>query len=279
MAKSNSLKRNPLFVFGPAIALFSLGVSLIAQPGAFGSSQHKLILDRIQERESIGWVVPQPELTEYLYPRLATELPTSAWLVVNKNRPLNPIDFVPEALEEIESSDSLDNSRGLRLTLAAARGLEKMAKQMFADEAGQIFVNAAFRTFERQGELFASKVDQYGEAEALLRSAKAGYSEHQTGLAVDVSVPAQGCAIMVCFGDTVGGKWIAENSWRFGYVMRYEQGVSDITGYTYEPWHLRYIGVTLAKKYHDSGMKTLEEFWSLPPAPFYPQEITSSTSD
>jgi zinc D-Ala-D-Ala carboxypeptidase len=277
--KSNSLKRNPLFVFGPPIALLSLGVSLIVQPGSFGASDHPLILERIKEREAIGWVVPTPELTEYLYPKLKTEFPTSDWLIVNKSRPLNPIDFAPGDLRAMASSSALDNSRGLRLTDAAATALERMAVQMHLDKAGQMFVNSAYRTYEYQSELFLQKIDQYGEAEALLRSAKAGYSEHQTGLAVDVSVPAQGCAIMACFGDTVGGKWIAENSWRFGYVIRYEQETSQITGYTYEPWHLRYIGVPLAKMYHESGMNTLEEFWSLPPAPFYPQEITSSTSD
>lgn len=279
MPKSNSLKRNPLFVFGPPIALLSLGVSLIVQPGSFGSNQHRLILDRIQERESIGWVVPNPELTEFLYPRLATEFPHSTWLIVNKNRPLNPIDYAPTDLRAMKSSSSLDNSRELRLTDAAATALEQMAEQMHSERAGQMFVNSAYRTYNYQGELFLQKVDQFGEAEALLRSAKAGYSEHQTGLAVDVSVPAQGCAIMACFGDTVGGMWIAENSWRFGYVIRYERETSEITGYTYEPWHLRYIGVPLAKKYHESGMNTLEQFWSLPAAPFYPQEITASTSD
>jgi zinc D-Ala-D-Ala carboxypeptidase len=277
--KSNSLKRNPLFVFGPPIALLSLGVSLIVQPGSFGASDHPMILERIKEREAIGWVVPTPALTEYLYPRLATEFPTSNWLIVNKSRPLSPIDFAPEGLRAMESSSSLDNSRGLRLTDAAATALEQMAVQMYLDQAGQMFVNSAYRTYDYQGELFLQKIDQYGEAEALLRSAKAGYSEHQTGLAVDVSVPAQGCAILACFGETVGGKWIAENSWRFGYVIRYEQETSQITGYTYEPWHLRYIGVPLAKMYHESGMNTLEEFWSLPPAPYYPQEITASTSD
>lgn len=279
MAKSNSLKRNPLFVFGPAIAMFSLGLALIVQPGSFGAIRHQLIMDRISEREAMGWVVPNPPLTEHLFPRLATEFPSSTWLVVNKNRPLQPIDYVPQDLRAINSSSSIDNSRGLRLTSAAATALEQMANQMHRDGAGQIFVNSAYRTHSYQGELFLQKVDQYGETEALLRSAKAGYSEHQTGLAVDVSVPAQGCAIMACFGDTVGGIWIAENAWRFGYVIRYEQGTSEITGYTYEPWHLRYIGASLAKLYHESGMNTLEEFWSLPPAPFYPQEMTSSTND
>jgi zinc D-Ala-D-Ala carboxypeptidase len=277
--KSNSLRRNPLFVFGPPVALLSLGLSLIFQPNSFGSNQHQMILDRIEERAQSGWVVPNPEFTDYLYPRIALDIAGNQWVLLNKSRPLNPIDFAPSDLRAMESSSSLDNSRELRLNSAAATALEEMAAVMFADDAGQLFVNSAYRTYEYQGELFLQKIDQYGEAEALLRSAKAGYSEHQTGLAVDVSVPAQGCAIMQCFGDTVGGEWIAENAWRFGYIVRYEEGTSEITGFTYEPWHLRFIGKPMAEMYHDSGMNTLEEFWGLPPAPSYPEVMTESTSD
>ena len=266
-------------MFGPPVALLSLGLSLIFQPNSFGSNQHEMVLDRIKERAASGWVVPDPQFTEYLYPRWALDVAGHEWVLLNKSRPLNPIDFAPTDLRVMDSSRSLDNSRGLRLTTAAALGLEELAAAMFADGAGQIFVNSAYRTYSYQGELFIQKTQQLGEQEALLRSAKAGYSEHQTGLAVDVSVPAQGCAIMQCFGDTVGGKWIAENSWRFGYIVRYEQGTSEITGFTYEPWHLRFIGKPLAKMYHESGMNTLEEFWGLPPAPTYPEVITPSTSD
>ena len=266
-------------MFGPPVALVSLGLSLIIQPNSFGANQHEMILDRIEQRAESGWVVPNPEFTDYLYPRLALDVAGHQWVLLNKSRPLNPIHFAPESIRAMESSASLDNSRGLRLNVDVASALEEMADLMFAEGAGQMFVNSAYRTYEYQGELFEQKAGQYGEAEALLRSAKAGYSEHQTGLAVDVSVPAQGCAIMQCFGDTVGGIWIAENSWRFGYIVRYEEGTSEITGFTYEPWHLRYIGKPLAKMYHESGMNTLEEFWGFPAAPTYPAEITPSTSD
>ncbi|MDP4756706.1 MAG: M15 family metallopeptidase [Aquiluna sp.] len=279
MPKSNSLRRNPLFVFGPPVALVSLGFSLIFQPNSFGSQQHEIILDRIEQRAESGWEVPELEFTDYLYPRLAMDQPSHPWVLLNKSRPLNPIDYAPTDLRTMESSSALDNSRELRLANDAATALEEMADALKDAGAGQLFVNSAYRTYEYQGELFLQKVAQYGEAEALLRSAKAGYSEHQTGFAVDVSVPAQGCAIMQCFGDTVAGIWIEENSWRFGYIVRYERDTSEITGFTYEPWHLRYIGSSLAKIYHESGMDTLEEFWGLPAAPSYPAEITPSTSD
>lgn len=279
MPKHRPVRRNPIFVFGPPVAFLSLGLSLIFQPNSFGANQHEIILDRIKERAETGWVVPTLAITDYQYPRLSLDIAGSEWVLVNKDRPLNPIDFAPEDLRAMETSEHLDNSRELRLTNSAADALEELARAMHQQGAGQLFVNSAYRTYNYQGELFLQKVEQYGEEEALLRSAKAGYSEHQTGLAVDVSVPAQGCAIMACFGDTEGGIWLAENSWKYGFIIRYEEGTSEITGYTYEPWHLRFIGKPLAKMYHESGMNTLEEFWQLPASPSYPQAITASTSD
>ena len=279
MPKHRPVRRNPIFVFGPPIAFLSLGLSLIFQPNSFGANQHEIILDRIKERAETGWVVPTLGITDYQYPRLSLDIAGKEWVLVNKDRPLNPIDFAPEDLRAMKTSEHLDNSRELRLTNAAATALEELARAMHQQGAGQLFVNSAYRTYNYQGELFLQKVEQYGEEEALLRSAKAGYSEHQTGLAVDVSVPAQGCAIMACFGDTEGGIWLAENSWKYGFIIRYEEGTSEITGYTYEPWHLRFIGKPLAKMYHESGMNTLEEFWQLPASPSYPQAITASTSD
>ena len=244
-------------MFGPPLLAATLGVTLLVQ-GASGSN-FEILKERREARLEAGWVVPTLEVTDYLYPRLATEFAGSQWVVVNKHRPLNPIDFAPQ-VREIESSSALDNSRGLRLRDIAASALEEMAAEMEFQKVGQLFVNSAYRTYEYQGELFLQKIEQYGEAEALLRSAKAGYSEHQTGLAVDVSVPAQGCAIMQCFGETDAGKWIAENSWRFGFIVRYKLDTEAITGYTYEPWHLRFIGKDMAKMYHESGIQTLEEF-------------------
>lgn len=248
------------------------------QPGAFGA-RHEIILDRIQAREDSNWVVPNPSFDSFDYIRLATGFGGSDWVVVNKQRPLNPVDYEPGNLREMVSSKTLDNSRGLELADQAATALEKLAAHMSGEGAGKLFMNSAYRSYDYQAELFISKTKQYGEAGALVRSAKAGYSEHQTGLAVDVSVPEQGCAIMQCFGDTMAGKWLAENSWKFGFIIRYELDTEAVTGYTYEPWHLRYVGLDLAALYHERGYHTLEQFWGMPAAQYYLEEITPSTSD
>jgi len=270
------VRRRASFVFMPPVVAATVGISLLVQ-GAFGQPNFELLEERAEQRELAGWVVPTLELTDYLYPRLATGFAGSEWVVVNKLRPLSPLDFEPK-VRKISSSESLDNSRGLELRDVAATALEAMAKEMLFQGAGQMFVNSAYRSYDYQLELFVDKVEQYGEAEALVRSAKAGHSEHQTGLAVDVSVPAQGCAIMQCFGDTEAGKWIAENSWKFGYIVRYERDTTSITGYTYEPWHLRYVGMEIARMYANNGIHTLEDFWGFPAAENY-TEIAESTID
>jgi len=270
------VRRRASFVFLPPVVAATVGISLLVQ-GAFGQPNFELLEERAEQRELAGWVVPTLELTDYLYPRLATGFAGSEWVVVNKLRPLSPLDFEPQ-VREIRSSESLDNSRGLELRDVAANALEAMASEMLFQGAGQMFVNSAYRSYEYQSELFVDKVEQYGEAEALVRSAKAGHSEHQTGLAVDVSVPAQGCAIMQCFGDTEAGKWISENSWKFGYIVRYERDTTSTTGYTYEPWHLRYVGTEIARMYANNGIHTLEDFWGFPAAENY-SEIAESTID
>ena len=96
-----------------------------------------------------------------------------------------------------------------------------------------------------------------------------GFSEHQSGLAGDVVACAGGCGTLDDLAATAQGQWIVAHSWEYGWVTRYEDGYSPITGYSPEPWHLRYIGPELARAYHDGGWHTLEEFFGLPAAPTY----------
>ena len=217
----------------------------------------------------------QPTVTE---PETEIELPDplpdfpldeadSLYVVVNKQRPLDPIDYAPEVV--VVESEYLNNSRGIELAPVAAQAVIEMGKAAQEAGVGTLKLNSGYRSYDYQSELFIAKIGQYGEAEALERSAKAGHSEHQTGLAVDVSEPSQGCEIMQCFGNTEAGIWVAENAWRFGYIVRYELDQTSITGYTYEPWHLRYVGKELAKRYYEGGFNTLEEFWGLDAAPDY----------
>lgn len=112
---------------------------------------------------------------------------------------------------------------------------------------------SGFRTYSYQANLYNRYVQKDGQAKADTYSARPGHSEHQTGLAFDVG------QISDSFGNTASGKWLAQNCHLYGFIIRYPQGKSHITGYKYEPWHIRYLGVETATKVKESGL-TLEEY-------------------
>lgn len=127
-------------------------------------------------------------------------------------------------------------------------------------EAGRsglsIFIASGYRTYDYQRTLYNRYVSQHGQAAADRFSARPGHSEHQSGLALDVNSTSGS------FGSTAEGRWVKDNAHRFGFVVRYPQGKEHITGYMYEPWHLRYLGVDLATTLYSSG-QTLEEYFGI----------------
>ena len=100
-------------------------------------------------------------------------------------------------------------------------------------------------------------------------SARAGFSEHQSGLAVDIVPCDRSCGSLDDVAASSQGAWVRDHAWEYGYITRYVEGRTDVSGYEPEAWHLRYIGTDLAKAYHDGGYTTLEEFFGLPGAPTY----------
>lgn len=112
---------------------------------------------------------------------------------------------------------------------------------------------SAYRSYYTQESVFQGWCDIYGFEEASTISSQAGHSEHQTGLTMDLD------SLEEWYGDTSEGIWLAENCWRYGFIIRYPKGKESITGYSYEPWHVRYLGKSTAKLVYDSGL-TLEEF-------------------
>ncbi|MGY1754084.1 M15 family metallopeptidase [Blastococcus sp. SYSU D01042] len=200
-------------------------------------------------------VVPPP-VAEPVLPSI--DDPDSTWVVVNKLRPLAPVGYAP--------TDLVDLGGGLLLRAEATQAI--VALQADAAAAGLgLTVQSAYRPYDHQQRLFANAVARFGVAGAELRSARPGFSEHQTGLAVDVG--GGGCDIERCFGDTPEGRWVVTNAHRFGWLVRYPAGSEGVTGYQYEPWHLRYVGPDLATELHVAGVATLEEHFGLPPAPGY----------
>lgn len=145
----------------------------------------------------------------------------------------------------------------------AAEALEKLFKG--AEEDGIYLAGvSAYRSHATQKQLFDRYVKKDGLEKAKTYSAFPGTSEHETGLAIDVTSSDGKCAVDNCFGDMKEADWLAKYASEYGFIIRYPEGKKEITGYQYEPWHLRYVGVDLSKELAASG-ETLEEYYNAIP--------------
>lgn len=199
-------------------------------------------------------------------PCIRLDDPARVWTVVNKQRPYGQVDYVPSP---IVLPSGIRNIPGGALRSDAAGALQQLVAGAAAAGAGEIAIGSAYRSYTTQQSTYADNVAQNGQAGADAVSARPGFSEHQSGLAVDLSACVRSCGAIEDFGPTDQGRWVAQHAWEYGYIVRYEDGRTAVTGYAPEPWHLRYIGPALARAYHDGGWHTLEEFFGLPPAPDY----------
>jgi D-alanyl-D-alanine carboxypeptidase len=188
----------------------------------------------------------------------------SLWVIVNKARAFDPLDYEPEDL--VVPSIPANYSALLRADASAA--VAEMHEEATSLGVG-FTIHSSYRSYRLQERVKRQSVERYGQRASDARSARPGHSEHQSGLAVDLTTNNGVCTLAACFGQTPEGLWLFENSWRFGFVLRYLEGATDITGYIYEPWHFRYVGVELATEMWNQGYPTLEEFFGLDPAPAY----------
>lgn len=199
-------------------------------------------------------------------PCISLSDPARIWVVVNKTRPLAPLGFEPSSLDGVDLASTTPSDR---LRTDARDALGALAQTADASGAGVLGINNGYRSYNLQVSTYSGFVAAEGVAGADEGSARAGFSEHQTGLAVDVVACGDACGEIDAFGSTAQAAWVAEHAWEYGYVVRYESGASDRTGYMPEPWHLRFVGPQLAAAYHDGGFHTLEEFFGLAAAPDY----------
>ena len=179
-------------------------------------------------------------------------------VVVNKKYSL-PIDYKPSDL--VVPNVSFSYSGVLEQSYMRAPAAKQMEKMFAAAKKEGVTLNAVsgFRSGERQKVLYNNYVARDGKAAADQYSARPGNSEHQTGLAFDISAPSVGNGLTAALGDTKEGKWIANNAAKYGFIVRYDRGFQSRTGYTYEPWHIRYVGVDAATQIKNNG-QTLEEY-------------------
>lgn len=194
--------------------------------------------------------------------------PNSIWVVVNKGRIL-PSTYAPADL--VVPNVPLRLSAGspeMHMRQVTATAMEKMF-QKAATQNIHLMVASAYRSYDEQIGLYNGYVRTQGQTAADASSARAGHSEHQTGLTADLEPASRNCEVEQCFGDTAEGKWLAANAYKYGFIIRYPKGQDKLTGYEYEPWHVRYVGVDLAKQIHKTG-QTLEQFFGLPAYADYP---------
>ena len=126
----------------------------------------------------------------------------------------------------------------------------------------RLYARSGYRSYKTQEGLYTAAVERDGKDQADKYSAMPGRSEHQAGLAVDITSEGMNYRLEEGFGATPEGIWAAKNAHRFGFILRYPRGKEDITGYSYEPWHFRYVGEILAGEIFRRGL-TLEEFYAL----------------
>jgi len=189
--------------------------------------------------------------------------PTSITAVVNKRRGL-PGNYVPP---DLVIPDGIPNNNGQPVRQVIVPDLKAMQAAMAA-EGITLRIGSAYRSFDDQRIIYNRYVAKDGVAEADTYSARPGNSEHQTGLVMDLD-DGTGCNLSLCFANAPGGKWLAANSWKYGFILRYGDGWQPIVGYRFEPWHYRYVGVDVATDMHNKGIRTLEEYYGLPAAPDY----------
>lgn len=176
--------------------------------------------------------------------------PTSIDVVVNKKHCMQPLNYVPADLITVN---------GATLSAQASGAFKQMYDAAAA--AGQPFhVTSSYRSYANQISTYNYWVAQSGQAGADTYSARAGYSEHQTGYVIEVAV--NNCTLD-CFGSTSQYQWFQQNAANYGFIQRYYAGFEAVTGYKAEEWHYRYVGTAVAKDMQVRGIKTLEQYWNV----------------
>jgi len=252
------MRKKLLLIFSLIVACGALAAVYVSQrnPSSPTSTTTNNSTNNTQSRQTT------PEPAPFNAKLYSTTDAASLWVIANKKHPLNPTSYVPTDLVTPKVPVRVLGNETMRVRHETATALE----QMFADAKLNnlnLMVSSGYRSYNYQISLYNGYVQSQGQAIADQQSARPGFSEHQTGLSADIEPANRSCEVEQCFANTPEGVWLAANAYKYGFIVRYPADKVAITGYEYEPWHIRYVGVSLATEMHTKAIETLEEFFGI----------------
>ncbi|WP_303983463.1 M15 family metallopeptidase [Niallia circulans] len=220
--------------------------------------------EKVSEEEKNPWTLESVFFNDIkeVDGRKVIQNPTNIVSLVNKEFGL-PDGYAPEDLvrPKVEFSFGNQDIEKSYMRKEAAKALEDMFNG--AKKSGiTLYAVSGYRSYNRQTEVYDAEVSRVGEEKAVQAVAYPGNSEHQTGLAMDISSESADFLLTEGFGETKEGKWLKENAHLYGFILRYPKGKEKITQYKFEPWHFRYVGKKSAKDIYENDW-TLEEYFKV----------------
>lgn len=214
--------------------------------------------------KTVETATPEPTATPYVGEVngvLNTEFTdtNSMLLLANKKHPL-PSGYAPS---DLVIPNVQTNGNTVYMRQEAASALEEMFTAA-ANDGVTLLAGSGYRSEDYQRTLYNGYVEQYGVETADTISSRPGYSDHQTGLALDISDHDGATYLTQAMENTPEGQWLREHAHEYGFIMRYPKGKQDITGYAYEPWHFRYVGKEWSEEIYSKGeFESFEEYFNV----------------
>lgn len=188
-----------------------------------------------------------------------TDLSYDNLVLMNKYNKL-PDMYEPSDLETISNEYFINGNQYVRMLRKDAKEAFEKLSQASIENGTPVYGQSAYRPYTMQEKLYNNAVNSYGKDYADSDTARPGHSEHQTGLAIDVSSTKGGN--MLNFENTSSFEWMRDNAHKYGFILRYQKDKTNITGFIYESWHYRYVGVDVATDIHDNYSNlTYEEYY------------------
>lgn len=231
-----------------------LGVALVAPLQACGEDEPDVVV--VTPTETPGTPTSTPIATATATPEPSVEYDSDLHVLVDKERSL-PDGYAPPDLEFIPPEWIAPELGGLQLRAVALDALRPMVAAA-AEDGVDLRIRSAYRSYDEQVRTFQYWVDLLGEEQARRESAEPGHSEHQLGTTMDFASPENGWELLESFADTASGQWLAEHAHEHGFALSYPREGEGITGYIFEPWHYRYIGVEASTAWRESGLTLIE---------------------